>query len=128
LDRIDLHVELESVPIETISTNIGASQEDESHFIAQITIGRDLQLKRGIINARAGSSEIKKYFQVESSALSLLERASQRLNLSARSALRIIKVARTIADLEQAKNVEAKHLAEAISFRKLERIKEYCIG
>ena len=124
LDRIDMHIEVVPVPLSEIN---GEQKEESSAEIRKRVIAaREVQLRRfagtGIhSNAMMNSAMLRKFCPLSAEVRSLLEMAMQRLNLSARAYDRIIKVARTIADLAGAENIEAAHIAEAINYRTLDR-------
>ncbi|TXH54145.1 MAG: ATP-binding protein [Bacteroidia bacterium] len=126
LDRIDLHIEVTPVSFEELA----AEQEGEcSKSIRERVINaRLIQQNRytaakGIYcNAQMGSKEIKAYCQLAPESKAILKNAMDRLGLSARAFDRILKVARTIADLEQSEQIATQHIAEAIQFRTLDRM------
>lgn len=125
LDRIDIQCEIVPVPFEKISD---MSQGESSASIRERVVrARKIQEERFAdypdihCNAQMESRLIRKFAQPDSDGLQLLRDAMQRLNLSARAYDRILKVARTIADLDGKQQVEAVHLAEAISYRNLDR-------
>ena len=125
LDRIDIQVEVVPVPFEKISD--GRSSECSEAIRERVMKARAIQEKRfaapeGIYsNAQMTSKLLHEYAVPDAAGLSLLKVAMQRLNLSARAYDRILKVSRTIADLEASSNIEACHLAEAIQYRSLDR-------
>ena len=125
LDRIDIQVEVVPVPFEKISD--GRSSECSEAIRERVMKARAIQEKRfaaheGIYsNAQMTSKLLHEYAVPDAAGLSLLKVAMQRLNLSARAYDRILKVSRTIADLEASPNIEACHLAEAIQYRSLDR-------
>ena len=120
LDRIDIQVEVVPVPFEKISD--GHPSECSEAIRERVMKARAIQEKRfaaheGIYsNAQMTSKLLHEYAVPDAAGLSLLKVAMQRLNLSARAYDRILKVSRTIADLEASPNIEARHLAEAIQF------------
>ena len=125
LDRIDLHVEVTPLPIADLSA---AHESENSLTIRERVIkAREIQSERykdlpGIhANAQISSKQIRKYCQINEAGTALLNKAMERLGLSARAYDRILKVARTIADLAESDNIEIDHLAEAIQFRSLDR-------
>lgn len=125
LDRIDLQIEIVPVPFEKISdTRRGEASE---RIRERVIRAREVQSERykemeGIYcNAQMDSRLIRKYAQPDAEGLSLLKTAMNRLNLSARAYDRILKVSRTIADLDGKEHVEPSHLAEAIGYRNLDR-------
>ena len=125
MDRIDIQVEIVPVPFEKISDK---SQAESSSVIRERVIkARKIQEQRfanhtGIhCNAQMESRLLHLYAEPDAQGLNLLRNAMNRLNLSARAYDRILKVARTIADLEGCERVMSHHLAEAISYRNLDR-------
>lgn len=125
LDRIDIQIEIVPVPFEKISEK---SMSEPSQAVRErVVFARSMQEKRfsnyeGIhCNAQMTSKLLHTYAQPDKEGLELLKNAMARLNLSARAYDRILKVSRTIADLEGAEAVEARHLGEAINYRNLDR-------
>ena len=124
MDRIDLHVEVTPVSSEELSSD---KREESSHDIRQrVKRARDVQLKRfagtGIhTNTMMSSAMIRRFCPLSESSRRLLEMAMDRLQLSARAYDRIIKVARTIADLEGEEQISSAHITEAITYRSLDR-------
>lgn len=125
LDRIDLHVEVDSVDYKDLNND---SLEENSATVRQrVNNARLIQTKRlqnveNIhCNAQLNSAQIKKYCRLDEQSSKLLEESFVRLNLSARAYNRILKVARTIADLDNSPNILSKHLAEALQYRSLDR-------
>lgn len=125
LDRIDIHIEIVPVPFEKLSELRDA---EPSEVVRERVIkARQIQEERfkdieGVYcNAQMSSKQMRTYAQIDSTGSELLKNAMQRLNLSARAYDRIVKVARTIADLEQSENIASQHLAEAINYRNLDR-------
>ena len=125
LDRIDIHIEVTPVPFEKLSdTRTG---EGSLAIRERVTAARALQTERFEAfsnvhyNAQMNTQQIRKYCTLDDRSLSLLKNAMQRLNLSARAYDRILKVARTIADLDHAEGLKASHIAEAIQYRSLDR-------
>ena len=125
LDRIDIQIEIVPVPFDKISDQ---RQGEPSNIIRQRVIkARQLQERRyteyaGIYcNAQMNSKLLAMYAQPNEKGLALLKNAMERFNLSARAYDRILKVARTIADLEGVEQILPSHLAEAISYRNLDR-------
>ncbi len=131
LDRIDLHVELEPVPFSALGS--GRDEEsrssEEEGYRSIVLAARERQYKRSAkLNSALEGSEITKFVTLSKESAALLEKAAQKLGLSARTYIRVLKVALTIADIEGDEHVAAKHIAEALSFRTLERLKQYCEG
>ncbi|MBX7138972.1 MAG: YifB family Mg chelatase-like AAA ATPase [Oligoflexia bacterium] len=128
LDRIDLHVELEPVPISEVSSDRGPSVDSEhsDRLRERVVAARDRQITRqGCLNAALDSSHIRRIIKLDARSLALVESAAKRLNLSARGFFRMMRCALTIADLENNPQVESRHVAEALSFRSLERVNRY---
>ena len=124
LDRIDMHIEVVPVPLSEISGD--QVEESSAEIRKRVIAARDIQRQRfqgvGIhSNAMMNSAMLRKFCPLSSDVRSLLEMAMRRLNLSARAYDRIIKVARTIADLAGCDNIESSHIAEAINYRTLDR-------
>jgi magnesium chelatase family protein len=126
LDRIDLQVEVTPVPLEKLTGKLPAAETSE--MIAQRVIrAREIQAKRyadqaGIYcNAQMPSRMVRKWCKVDAASNQLLKTAMEKLQLSARAYDRILKVSRTVADLEGDENISPQHIAEAINFRNLDR-------
>lgn len=125
LDRIDIQIEIVPVPFEEMANNHPA--EPSSEIRKRVIKARQIQDTRfadqpGIYcNAQMTSKLLAQYAQPDNKGLTLLKNAMNRLNLSARAYDRILKVSRTIADLEGSEQILSVHLAEAISYRNLDR-------
>ena len=125
LDRIDIQVEVVPVPFEKISDQRPA--EPSLSVRERVMRARKIQEERfanheGIhSNAQMNTKLLHTYAVPDAAGLALLKTAMERLNLSARAYDRILKVSRTIADLEASPKIEAHHLAEAINYRNLDR-------
>lgn len=125
LDRIDIHIEIVPVPFDKISDRVQG--EFSKSIRERVVKAREKQEERfknedGIYcNAQMSPKMLSRYAVPDESGLKLLKTAMDRFNLSARAYDRILKVARTIADLDNAKNIESRHLAEAINYRNLDR-------
>ncbi len=125
LDRIDIHVEVPAVKYKKLSGK--ASGESSDAIRQRIKIARDIQFDRfatnkGIYsNAHMMTKLIRKHCKVSEDGDALLKTAMSKLGLSARAYDKILKVARTVADLEQAERIEPFHLSEAIQYRTLDR-------
>ena len=120
LDRIDLLIEVPALPVEALA---GKSDGESSGTVrARVAIAQARQHDRQRkANARLTAAEVDKQCQPDAAGASLLRQASQRLDLSARAWHRILKVARTIADLAGSDDIRAPHVAEAIQYRRLAR-------
>ncbi|HKL24837.1 MAG TPA: YifB family Mg chelatase-like AAA ATPase [Desulfuromonadales bacterium] len=124
LDRIDLHVEVPRVPHRELADPVDA--ESSATIRARVEAARSLQNQRlapyGLYaNARMGARHIRKLCPLDGAGESLLETVTDKLGLSARTYSRILKVARTIADLAGKEDIQQDHLAEAIQYRGLDR-------
>ncbi|MBW1650596.1 MAG: YifB family Mg chelatase-like AAA ATPase [Deltaproteobacteria bacterium] len=127
LDRIDIHIEVPAVPYNDLLKRTAA--ESSAQIMQRVIKARNIQSKRFsrakiYNNAQMQSRHIKKYCELDHNSRSLLEAAIDKLGFSARAYNRILKVARTIADLEEAENILANHIAEAIQYRNLDRQSE----
>lgn len=125
LDRIDIQIEITPVPFDKISDRTSAEHSD---LICQRVVkAREIQKHRfsgvkGVYcNAQMNGKMLHKYVSPDRAGLSLLKAAMERLSLSARAYDRILKVSRTIADLEGSEQIRPTHLAEAINYRNLDR-------
>jgi magnesium chelatase family protein len=119
LDRIDLHVEVPAVPYKEMrAEEQGVSSEE---MRVRINGAREIQQRRGHYNSQLPTKLLRKLCKLDDSGERTLELAMRRLALSARAHDRILKVARTIADLDESEAVSAKHLAEAVQYRSLDR-------
>lgn len=124
LDRIDMHIEV--TPVAIGDMNSPREEETSAAIRERVIRARNIQSERfaglGIhSNAMMNSRMLREFCRLDAEARSLLERAMERLNLSARAYDRIIKVARTIADLDGAAEIGASHISEAITYRTLDR-------
>ena len=125
LDRIDLHVEVTPVAFSELSAL--KPQEGSSMIRERVIKAREMQAERyksyhGIYcNAQMSSKMLKEICVINTAGQNLLKVAMEKLNLSARAYDRILKVARTVADLSQSEDIKVEHLAEAIQYRSLDR-------
>ena len=119
LDRIDLHIEVPAVAYKELrgrDTGVGSPE-----MRARVENARVIQRRRGFYNARIPSRLLRKLCALDDAGERTLELAVRRLGFSARAHDRILKVSRTIADLDDSESVAAKHLAEAVQYRSLDR-------
>lgn len=124
LDRIDLHVEVDSIEYEDLTHY--DLEEPSAEIKKRVNQAKQVQLDRFkgskiFSNAKMNEKEFKKYCSLDKDSTDLLEVAFKKMNLSARAYNRILKVARTIADLEGKENIEKKHVLEAIQYRSLDK-------
>lgn len=120
LDRIDLHVEVPRVQFEKLSKDELA--ESSTQIRQRVEKARDKQKQRFLntninTNSEMGNREIREFCKLDSGSLDLLKQAVNHMHLSARSYNRIIKLARTIADLSDSEEIKAEHIAEALQYR-----------
>ena len=125
LDRIDIHLEVAPVPFKEL-TEVSDSESSETMRLIVIR-ARKIQEKRFEkigqinVNAQMGSGLMRRYCCLDRAGRTIIGLAMERLGLSARSYDRILKVARTIADLDDSDNILPAHAAEAINYRNLDR-------
>ncbi len=125
LDRIDIHIEVPAVKYKELRGE--QAVEDSTAVRERVVRARARQLerfsgeKRIYANAQMPPKLIRKYCQISAEGEKLLENAITRLGLSARAHDRILKVSRTISDLDDSANIEPRHLSEAIQYRTLDR-------
>ena len=121
LDRIDLTVSVSRVPHSDILTKNTSTNKQHSNVVSSVNMARATQLNRYKSsfknNGNLSSKEIKRYITLDRPSLALLDKASDTLKLSARSYFKIIKIARTIADLAGSDEISQHHLAEALQYR-----------
>lgn len=122
LDRIDIHLEVPAVKLEKLSTISEKKIEDSETIRKRVQKARNIQTKRFEkshikANSEMTNKDIKVYCVLSNESMMLLRQASEKLNLSARSYFRILKLARTIADLESEKDIQTRHIAEALQYR-----------
>jgi len=125
LDRIDIHIEIVPVPFEKLSE---LRESENSEVVRErVMKARQIQEQRfkdieGVYcNAQMSSKQMRAFAEIDKASSALLKNAMQRLNLSARAYDRIIKVARTIADLDESDTILSNHIAESINYRNLDR-------
>ncbi len=121
LDRIDMHVAVGRPPAELFRSNMPRA-ECSADVAARVQRSRDIQQRRsGVCNALLEGSELSRACAVGEACWQLLERAAERFSLSARGYQRILRIARTVADLAEAETITPPHVAEALSLRLLDR-------
>lgn len=125
LDRIDIHVDVPAVPYEDLSKT--TDSEPSRDIRARVAAARSIQaqrfsrLRQVYCNAQMGGRHIKKYCQIDAASSHLLAAAIDKLGLSARAYNRVLKIARTIADLAGGAPMDVTHVSEAIQYRTLDR-------
>ncbi|MGH7231621.1 MAG: YifB family Mg chelatase-like AAA ATPase [Nitrospiraceae bacterium] len=124
LDRLDIHIDVPPVPVRELGGE--STQEGSAAIRGRVMAARARQSARYMnerlySNAQLKPRHVKRYCAIDAAGQDLVERAMTRLGLSARAYGRILRVARTIADLAGAESIEAPHLAEAIQYRSLDR-------
>ncbi|MEW6163104.1 MAG: YifB family Mg chelatase-like AAA ATPase [Nitrospirota bacterium] len=125
LDRIDIHIDVPAVPYKELSTEYSGDRSEEIR--KRVIAARDFQLERFkndkkiYSNGQMKTRHIKKYCRLKPDAQTLLEMAMNKLALSARAYTRILKLSRTIADLEASEDIQSHHVSEAIQYRTLDR-------
>ncbi|MFZ5907973.1 MAG: YifB family Mg chelatase-like AAA ATPase [Nitrospirota bacterium] len=125
LDRIDIHIEVPAVPYKELSNEYCG--EKSADVRKRVVAAREVQLerfrgdKRIYANGQMKTRHIKKYCILTSDSRTLLDTAMQKLGLSARAYMRILKLSRTIADLDASEDIHAHHISEAIQYRTLDR-------
>ena len=125
LDRIDMHIEVS--PVKHQELNLAHESEKSKYIRTRVIEARNLQIKRYQqtpqihANAQMSRKNVAQFCQLNEAGSELLQKAMKKLGLSARAYDRILKVARTIADLDQEPNILVKHLSEAIQYRNLDR-------
>lgn len=126
LDRIDMHIEVGAVKV----TEMGMGKQGESseQMRAKVEVAREIQRERFkgnkkiTCNSRMTTPQLRKYCVLDKDSNKLIQKAMDQLGLSARAYSRIIKLARTIADLEGVTDIQRHHIAEAVQYRSLDRV------
>ena len=125
LDRIDIHIEVPAVKYKELSAE---TRSEKSEVVRKRVIqARKIQLERFkevkhiYNNGDMGSREVRQYCKLDSAGAELLKMAMTKLGLSARAYDRILKVSRTIADLDNSEGILSQHISEAIQYRSLDR-------
>jgi len=124
LDRIDIHIEVPPVPFRELSNDTTGTTSAQMH--EQVTAAREIQRRRfsgrpDMLNGKMSPRDIRKHCKLNSDAETLLKNAMESMGLSARAHDRILRVSRTIADLDRAAEITSNHLSEAINYRTLDR-------
>lgn len=123
MDRIDLHVEVPVLPFETLAAE--STAENSETIRERILRCRQIQMQRqcgeGKLNAFMRSKELREFCRLPLTARQLMEAAVKELGFSARAYYKTLKIARTIADLEDSEWIAENHLAEALQYRSLDR-------
>jgi magnesium chelatase family protein len=119
LDRIDIQIEVPAVPFRELRA--GELAESSENMRERAAQAREIQHARGHSNSRMPTRMIRKQCALDETGERTLEMAMRRMSLSARAHDRILKVARTVADLDGSASIAAKHIAEAIQYRSLDR-------
>jgi len=124
LDRIDMHIEVPRVSHEVLRKGSPKGEETSAQIRARVVAAQKLAIARcGKVNAALSAVEVKKYCTLSEQGHQILEQAMDQFGLSHRAYHRILKLARTIADLAHSEQIEITHLSEAIAYRKLDRSK-----
>lgn len=120
LDRIDIHITVPAVKVDKLTRQEQA--EPSTKIQSRVQKARNIQEKRfkGLSiksNAEMSSKQMKKYCNLDGQSILLLKQAISKLNLSARAFHRVVKISRTIADLNESLQIKSKHVAEALQYR-----------
>ncbi len=122
LDRIDMHLEVPRLSLDVLRKGSTDGEESSADIKQRVVFARNTALARcGKANAQLSASEVKKFCTVSEQSHRLLEQAMEKFGLSHRAYHRILKLARTIADLAGSEHIELPHVSEAIGYRKLDR-------
>ena len=124
LDRFDIHVEVPTIKYEELEANV--KSEKSKDIKKRVEAARQIQLdrykdKKIYTNSNLAPADMEKYCHLTDDCKDILRNVFEKLGLSARAHDRIIKVSRTIADLEGKESIEVKHIAEAVRYRSLDK-------
>ena len=122
MDRIDIHVEVPSVETQKLIGKSKVKSDSSKEIQKKVQMAREIQLKRFKAtklksNSEMNTKEVKKFCELSTECLTMLRSAIATMNLTARSYFKVIKVSRTISDLEGIKDISTIHLAEALQYR-----------
>jgi magnesium chelatase family protein len=122
LDRIDMHLEVPRVSHEVMRKGSPEGEESSVQIRQRVIAGRNFAMARQHkVNSELSAAEVKKFCPLSEQGHQILEQAMDQFGLSHRAYHRILKLARTIADLAHSKHIKTPHLSEAIAYRKLDR-------
>ncbi len=124
LDRIDIHIEVPPVPFRELSNTTSGTTSEQMH--EQVMTAREIQRKRfrehpDLLNGKMAPSQIRRFCRLDADAETLLKNAMEEMGFSARAHDKILRISRTLADLDQQDQITAIHLSEAINYRTLDR-------
>lgn len=124
LDRIDIHIEVPPVPFRELSNATNGTTSEQMH--EQVLIAREIQRKRfhehpDLLNGKMAPRQIRRFCRLDADAETLLKNAMEEMGFSARAHDKILRISRTLADLDQQDQITALHLSEAINYRTLDR-------
>ena len=124
LDRFDIHVELPRVKFEELRSD--ESSESSAEIKKRVNAAREIQRERfkgsdTLSNSAINAAQLQEFCVIDSSAENVLKNAFEKLGMTARAYDRVLKVARTVADLEQCEVIQSRHVLEAVQYRSLDR-------
>ena len=124
IDRIDIHVDVPAVPFAELTSKRDGT--DSAAMRGQVITARARQTERLadldiLTNSQMSSRQLREFCQLDDSGVDLIKQAVYELGLSARAHDKVLRISRTIADIEEAESIEAHHIAEAIQYRRLDR-------